>query len=199
MCTMTTSGTVSRTRYATTKWDAPSHREFQRSSARSTAFSCNSSERHQNRRGGSKWISSHWLHAQQGRCCNCAPVVCVAPVRAGRYVGTGWLGIRLALPSYFASVLSEIRSSGGFQQSFAKLPGADADSCLTYPDIRDVFLCHAWDDRIGAANELHDLLESKQVSVWSARRASCSAATPIRVIEEDLTKSRAGLVVTLRC
>lgn len=96
----------------------------------------------------------------------------------------------MALPSYFASVLSETRSSGGFQQSYAKLPGADADSYLTYTDIRDVFLCHAWDDRLGAANETYDLLESRQVSVWSARRASCSAATPIRVIEEDLTKSR---------
>jgi hypothetical protein len=29
------------------------------------------------------------------------------------------------------------------------------------PDRRDVFLCHAWDDRGGAAKELHDLLESR--------------------------------------
>ena len=27
-------------------------------------------------------------------------------------------------------------------------------------DLRDIFLCHAWDDRAGAAKELHDLLES---------------------------------------
>jgi hypothetical protein len=32
------------------------------------------------------------------------------------------------------------------------------------PDLRDVFLCHAWDDRKGAAKELHDLLESLDVS-----------------------------------
>ena len=31
------------------------------------------------------------------------------------------------------------------------------------PDIRDVFLCHAWDDRKDAAKELHDLLRGK----WS--------------------------------
>ena len=31
-------------------------------------------------------------------------------------------------------------------------------------DLRDVFLCHAWDDRKGVAKELHDLLESKGVS-----------------------------------
>ncbi|MBF4338743.1 TIR domain protein, partial [Vibrio anguillarum] len=34
------------------------------------------------------------------------------------------------------------------------------------PDLRDVFLCHAWDDRKGIAKELHDLLEAKGVSVW---------------------------------
>src|SRR5687768_13554317 len=28
------------------------------------------------------------------------------------------------------------------------------------PELRDVFLCHAWDDRKGAAKDLHDLLES---------------------------------------
>ena len=28
------------------------------------------------------------------------------------------------------------------------------------PDLRDVFLCHAWDDPQGAAKELHDLLVS---------------------------------------
>ncbi len=30
----------------------------------------------------------------------------------------------------------------------------------TVPSLRDIFLCHAWDDRAGAAKELHDLLES---------------------------------------
>jgi hypothetical protein len=34
------------------------------------------------------------------------------------------------------------------------------------PDLRDVFLCHAWDDRKGAAKELNDLLEFNGVSVW---------------------------------
>src|ERR1700686_4044782 len=34
------------------------------------------------------------------------------------------------------------------------------------PDLRDVFLCHAWDDRQGVAKELHDLLESRGVRVW---------------------------------
>src|SRR5450830_454300 len=29
------------------------------------------------------------------------------------------------------------------------------------PDLRDVFLCHAWDARQGSAKELHDLLEAR--------------------------------------
>ena len=38
------------------------------------------------------------------------------------------------------------------------------------PDLRDVFLCHAWDDRKAAAKELHDLLEAKGVSVWFSEK-----------------------------
>ena len=38
------------------------------------------------------------------------------------------------------------------------------------PDLRDVFLCHAWDDRQGAAKELHDALESRGVSVWFSEK-----------------------------
>src|SRR5690606_4211250 len=41
---------------------------------------------------------------------------------------------------------------------------------LDKPDLRDVFLCHAWDDRKGAAKELHDILESKGVSVWFSEK-----------------------------
>src|SRR6185369_7083469 len=32
------------------------------------------------------------------------------------------------------------------------------------PDLRDLFLCHAWDDRRGVAVELRDLLVAKGVS-----------------------------------
>ena len=36
----------------------------------------------------------------------------------------------------------------------------------TLPDLRDIFLCHSWNDRQGAAKELHDLLVSHGVTVW---------------------------------
>lgn len=38
------------------------------------------------------------------------------------------------------------------------------------PDLRDVFLCHAWDDRKESAKELHDLLESLGASVWFSEK-----------------------------
>lgn len=38
------------------------------------------------------------------------------------------------------------------------------------PDLRDVFLCHAWDDRQESAKELHDLLEARGVRVWFSEK-----------------------------
>lgn len=38
------------------------------------------------------------------------------------------------------------------------------------PDLRDVFLCHAWDDRQGPAKELHDLLVAAGVKVWFSEK-----------------------------
>lgn len=65
----------------------------------------------------------------------------------------------------------------------------------TYPDLRDVFLCHAWDDRRGAAKELHDLLESNDVSVWFSEKDVMLGAPLLRAIDKGLAKSRAGIVL----
>ena len=64
-----------------------------------------------------------------------------------------------------------------------------------YPDLRDVFLCHAWDDRRGAAKELHDLLESNDVSVWFSEKDVMLGAPLLRAIDKGLAKSRAGIVL----
>ena len=37
------------------------------------------------------------------------------------------------------------------------------------PDLRDVFLCHAWDDRQGSAKELRDLLVATAVNRCAGR------------------------------
>src|SRR6266516_3251883 len=63
------------------------------------------------------------------------------------------------------------------------------------PDLRDVFLCHAWDDRSGAAKELHDLLESLGVSVWFSEKDVVLGSPLLREIDKGLAKSRVGIVL----
>lgn len=63
------------------------------------------------------------------------------------------------------------------------------------PDLRDVFLCHAWDDRKGPAQELHDLLESRGVSVWFSEKDVLLGTTLLREIDKGLAKSRVGIVL----
>ena len=77
--------------------------------------------------------------------------------------------------------LTPIRSNG---ENLAKLS-----------DLRDVFLCHAWDDRQGAAKELHDLLESRGVSVWFSERDVALGAPLLREIDRGLARSRVGIVL----
>lgn len=63
------------------------------------------------------------------------------------------------------------------------------------PDLRDVFLCHAWDDRQGAAKELHDLLEARGVSVWFSEKDVQLGSSLMREIDKGLIKSRVGIVL----
>ena len=63
------------------------------------------------------------------------------------------------------------------------------------PDLRDVFLCHAWDDRSRAAKELHDLLESRGVKVWFSEKDVVLGTPLLREIDRGLAKSRVGIVL----
>lgn len=63
------------------------------------------------------------------------------------------------------------------------------------PELRDLFLCHAWDDRRGAATELHDLLEAEDVSVWFSEKDILLGQPFMREIDRGLAKSRVGLVL----
>ncbi len=65
----------------------------------------------------------------------------------------------------------------------------------SYPERRDLFLCHAWDDRRGAAKELHDLLESLGVTVWFSEKDVVLGTSLIREIDKGLSKSRIGIVL----
>ena len=63
------------------------------------------------------------------------------------------------------------------------------------PDLRDVFLCHAWDDRQGAAKELHDLLESRGVRVWFSEKDVGLGVPLLRAIDKGLANSKVGIVL----
>jgi len=63
------------------------------------------------------------------------------------------------------------------------------------PDLRDVFLCHAWDDRNGPAKELHDLLVAVGVKVWFSEKDLGLGVPMMRSIDKGLANSRIGLVL----
>lgn len=65
----------------------------------------------------------------------------------------------------------------------------------TIPDLRDVFLCHAWDDRKNSAKELHDLLEENGVSVWFSEKDVLLGSSLLREIDKGLANSRVGIVL----
>jgi len=120
-------------------------------------------------------------------------------------------------PSYSSSLSSGgSRSSGGGSGSSAKPRWSRAGSSVAYtpaevraltpiresvekraprPDLRDIFLCHAWDDRQGAAQELHDLLESRGVKVWFSEKDVALGTPLLREIDRGLAKSRVGIVL----
>jgi hypothetical protein len=82
---------------------------------------------------------------------------------------------------------TEVRALTPFRESIEKR--------ASLPDLRDIFLCHAWDDRQGAAKELHDLLELRGVSVWFSEKDIILGSTLLREIDKGLAKSRIGIVL----
>ena len=135
---------------------------------------------------------------------------CPACGGSGGYRGYGGYG------SYSSPSYSPSRSSVGVSGSSARPKWSRAGSSVAYttaevraltpvrenverraplPDVRDVFLCHAWDDRTGAAKDLHDLLESRGVSVWFSEKDVALGTPLLREIDRGLAKSRVGIVL----
>lgn len=65
----------------------------------------------------------------------------------------------------------------------------------TEPDLRDAFLCHAWDDRKESAKELYDLLKEAGVKVWFSEEDLGLGVPMMRAIDKGLANSRIGLVL----
>lgn len=63
------------------------------------------------------------------------------------------------------------------------------------PELRDVFLCHAWDDRRGVAAELNNLIEAAGASVWFSEKDIVLGQPFLREIDKGLAKSRTGIVL----
>src|SRR6266446_5567321 len=143
-----------------------------------------------------------------------ASAAAACPACGGRYGGDRGYG---GYPSYSPSVSSGGgRSSVGGSGSSGRPRWSRAGSSVAYtpaevraltpvretvekrallPDLRDVFLCHAWDDRRGPAKELHDLLESLGVSVWFSEKDVVLGSPLLREIDKGLAKSRVGIVL----
>jgi len=64
-----------------------------------------------------------------------------------------------------------------------------------HPERRDLFLCHAWEDRNGCATELYDLLKSNAATVWFSERDVRLGKPLLREIDKGLATSRIGLVL----
>jgi hypothetical protein len=65
----------------------------------------------------------------------------------------------------------------------------------TYVDRRDLFLCHAWDDREGAALDFYNLLIGLDVTVWFSEKDVLLGTSLLRQIDKGLANSRAGIVL----
>lgn len=134
--------------------------------------------------------------------------------RYGRYGGGGYSSSYSA-PSYSSSLSSG--SSGGGVSRSTKPRWSKSGSSVSYtpsqiqsltpiretvevraaqqPDLRDVFLCHAWGDRKEAAKELNDLLEAAGVKVWFSEKDLGLGVPMMRAIDKGLANSRIGLVL----
>jgi hypothetical protein len=64
-----------------------------------------------------------------------------------------------------------------------------------HPERRDLFLCHAWDDRAGAAKEFNDLLVALGVTVWFSEKDVGLGKSLLREIDKGLANSRIGIVL----
>ena len=64
-----------------------------------------------------------------------------------------------------------------------------------HPERRDLFLCHAWEDREDAAKELCDRLVSHGATVWFSEYDVGLGKSLLQEIDRGLANSRIGIVL----
>ncbi|WP_329504112.1 toll/interleukin-1 receptor domain-containing protein [Pediococcus pentosaceus] len=62
-------------------------------------------------------------------------------------------------------------------------------------DLKDIFLCHAWEDRKTTAKNLTDLLKENGTSVWFSENEVLLGTNLLREIDKGLAASRVGIVL----
>jgi TIR domain len=146
-----------------------------------------------------------------------ASAAAACPACGGRYGRNSGYSSYSSYGSYSSPSYSSPGGSGGGSSSSARPRWSRAGSSVLYtlaqvqsltpvrnavetkaaeqPDLRDVFLCHAWDDRQGAAKQLHDLLEAAGVKVWFSEKDLGLGVPMMRAIDKGLAASRIGLVL----
>jgi hypothetical protein len=62
-------------------------------------------------------------------------------------------------------------------------------------DLKDIFLCFAWDDRSGPAKQLNDLLVTRSIAVWFSPDSVQLGTDLLREIDKGLASSRMGVVL----
>lgn len=90
---------------------------------------------------------------------------------------------------------SSVSYTPGQVQSLTPIRESVEKSAVEQPDLRDCFLCHAWDDRQGAAKDLYESLVAADVKVWFSEKDLGLGVPMMRAIDKGLTNSRIGLVL----
>lgn len=62
-------------------------------------------------------------------------------------------------------------------------------------DLKDIFLCHAWEDRKTTAKNLTNLLVGNGTSVWFSENEVLLGTNLLREIDKGLAASRVGIVL----
>jgi hypothetical protein len=147
-----------------------------------------------------------------------AAAECPACSSRGRYnYGGGYGSGYSARPSYGFESSGGARSSSGSSGGGVRPRWSRASSPVSYtpaqvvfltpvretvekraaaqPELWDVFLCHAWGDRQGAAKELRELLVAAGVKVWFSENDLPLGVPMMRAIDKGLAASRIGLVL----
>lgn len=69
------------------------------------------------------------------------------------------------------------------------------EQATAHPERKDLFLCHAWDDRLGCATELNSHLEANGAKVWFSEKDLPLGSLQMREIDKGLRNARIGIVL----